>query len=149
MRGKVLLGCVAFIVLAAAEARDSLVAQGTARTVNVDVRVDCLAGRGVSFSLTPWTIDVAPGDSINWRLDQGANVTEMQIISKMPGNQWPFRRKPPYRSTKARPAGAQSLDNAQSALDAAKLVAPISGTVTALDLSIGEQVDTDSIKVHA
>ena len=72
MRGKVLLGCVAFIVLAAAEARDSLVAQGTARTVNVDVRVDCLAGRGVSFSLTPWTIDVAPGDSINWRLDQGA-----------------------------------------------------------------------------
>ena len=114
MRGKVLLGCVAFIVLAAAEARDSLVAQGTARTVNVDVRVDCLAGRGVSFSLTPWTIDVAPGDSINWRLDQGANVTEMQIISKMPGNQWPFRRKPPYRSTKARPAGAQSLDNAQS-----------------------------------
>ena len=114
MRGKVLLGCGAFIVLAAVEARDSLVAQGAARTVNVDVRVDCLAGRGVSFSLTPWTIEVQQGDSINWRLDQGANVASMDIISKMPGNQWPFRRKPPYRSTKARPAGAQSLDNAQT-----------------------------------
>jgi RND family efflux transporter MFP subunit len=38
-----------------------------------------------------------------------------------------------------------ALENAQSALDAAKLVAPISGTVTSLDLSIGEQVDTDSV----
>ncbi len=114
MRAKVLLGCCAFLVLAAAEAKDSLVAQGTFRTVNVDVRVDCLAGRGVSFSLTPWLIEVNPGDSINWRLDAGANVTQMDVISKSPGNAWPFRRKPPYRATKARPAGAQSLDNAQS-----------------------------------
>lgn len=38
-----------------------------------------------------------------------------------------------------------ALENAQSALDAAKLVAPISGTVTSLDLSIGEQADTESV----
>jgi HlyD family secretion protein len=37
------------------------------------------------------------------------------------------------------------LDNAQSALDAIKLIAPISGTVISLNLSIGEQVDTSSV----
>ena len=38
-----------------------------------------------------------------------------------------------------------ALENAQSALDATKLVAPISGTVTSLDLSIGAQVDAESV----
>jgi HlyD family secretion protein len=38
-----------------------------------------------------------------------------------------------------------ALDNAKSALEATQLVAPISGTVTSLNLSIGEQVDTSSI----
>ena len=38
-----------------------------------------------------------------------------------------------------------ALENAQSALQAAQLVAPISGTVTSLDLSPGEQVDTSSV----
>lgn len=38
-----------------------------------------------------------------------------------------------------------ALENAQSALDATQLVAPISGTVTSLDLSLGEQVDTSSV----
>ena len=113
MRAKVLLGCCAFLVLAAFEAKDSLVAQGAYRTVNVDVRVECLAGRGVSFSLTPWSIEMAAGDSINWRLEQGANVSEMEVIAKGPGNSWPFKKKPPYRSTKSKPAGAQSLDTNQ------------------------------------
>ena len=114
MRGKVLLGCSAFVVLAAFEARDSLVAQGTAKTVNVDVRIECLAGRGVSFSLTPWLIEVNRGDSINWRLDQSSNVNDMEIVSKMPGNRWPFRNKPPYNSAKGNPAGARALDNAET-----------------------------------
>jgi HlyD family secretion protein len=38
-----------------------------------------------------------------------------------------------------------ALENAQSALEARQLIAPISGTVTSLDLSVGEQVDTSSI----
>jgi multidrug efflux pump subunit AcrA (membrane-fusion protein) len=38
-----------------------------------------------------------------------------------------------------------ALENAESALEATQLVAPISGTVTSLDLSVGEQVDTSSI----
>lgn len=38
-----------------------------------------------------------------------------------------------------------ALENAASALEAAQLIAPIRGTVTSLDLSIGEQVDTSSI----
>jgi HlyD family secretion protein len=38
-----------------------------------------------------------------------------------------------------------TVENAKAALDATKLIAPISGTVTSLDLSIGEQVDTSSV----
>ncbi len=38
-----------------------------------------------------------------------------------------------------------AVDNAKAALDATELIAPISGTVTSLDLSVGKQVDTSSI----
>jgi HlyD family secretion protein len=38
-----------------------------------------------------------------------------------------------------------AADNAKAALDAIELIAPISGTVTSLDLSVGEQVDTTSV----
>jgi multidrug efflux pump subunit AcrA (membrane-fusion protein) len=38
-----------------------------------------------------------------------------------------------------------ALETAQSALDDTKLVAPISGTVTSLDLNVGEQAGTDSV----
>jgi HlyD family secretion protein len=38
-----------------------------------------------------------------------------------------------------------AVDNAEAALDATELIAPISGTVTSLDLSVGEQVDTSSV----
>jgi HlyD family secretion protein len=37
-----------------------------------------------------------------------------------------------------------AVKNAQSALDATKLIAPISGTVTALDVAVGEQGNTSS-----
>jgi HlyD family secretion protein len=39
----------------------------------------------------------------------------------------------------------QALKNAQTALDGTKLIAPISGTVTSLDISIGEQAGTSSV----
>ncbi|HEU0294313.1 MAG TPA: HlyD family efflux transporter periplasmic adaptor subunit [Anaerolineales bacterium] len=38
-----------------------------------------------------------------------------------------------------------ALENAQAELDATQLVAPISGTVTSLDLNVGEQAGTDSV----
>jgi len=38
-----------------------------------------------------------------------------------------------------------ALENTRSALEETKLLAPISGTVTALDLNVGEQVDTTSV----
>lgn len=38
-----------------------------------------------------------------------------------------------------------ALKNAESALEAEKLIAPISGTVTSLNLSVGAQVDTSSV----
>ena len=39
----------------------------------------------------------------------------------------------------------QAVDNAKAALDQSELIAPISGIVTSLDLSIGKQVDTSSV----
>jgi len=39
----------------------------------------------------------------------------------------------------------QTLINAQTALDAIKLIAPINGTVTSLDISVGEPVGTSSV----
>jgi len=39
----------------------------------------------------------------------------------------------------------QSLKNAQTALDKNKLIAPISGTVTALEVNVGEQAGTSSV----
>ena len=114
MRGKILLGCCAFVVVAAVATPVSLAAQGTPNNIRVDVRIHCLAGLGASYSLVPWVIEVAPNDSISWVLDQGANVSEMEIVSKMPGNQWPFQRRPPYRSTKAAAAGAQARDPGQT-----------------------------------
>jgi RND family efflux transporter MFP subunit len=39
----------------------------------------------------------------------------------------------------------QALKDARSALDATKLIAPISGTVTSLDVNVGEQVGTLSV----
>lgn len=39
----------------------------------------------------------------------------------------------------------KSLKNAQTALDATRLIAPIGGTVTSLDISIGEQAGTASV----
>jgi RND family efflux transporter MFP subunit len=38
-----------------------------------------------------------------------------------------------------------ALENAEAALEGTKLISPVSGTVTSLDLSIGEQIDTSSV----
>ncbi len=38
-----------------------------------------------------------------------------------------------------------AVDKAKSALEATKLIAPISGTITSLTLSVGQQVDTSSV----
>jgi HlyD family secretion protein len=38
-----------------------------------------------------------------------------------------------------------ALESAQSALESTQLVAPVSGTITSLDLRIGEQVDTSAV----
>jgi hypothetical protein len=113
MRREVLLGCCA-LVLAAVAIPESLGAQGTGNTLNVNVRVDCLAGRGASFSLVPWQVVVQPDDSVNWVLEFGANVSEMEILNRTPGNRWPFVSRPPYRVTKDRPIGARARQAGQS-----------------------------------
>ena len=112
MQAHVLLFGAAVAVIAAT------IDPGTSRTpqagsVEVSVRVDCLAGRGVAFSLTPWAARMNPGDSLSWVLDPQSNAESMEIQLVKGNNAWPFARKPPYRTTKGRPVGARGLDNNQ------------------------------------
>lgn len=85
-----------------------------AQTVEVHVRIECLAGRGASFSLVPWSITVYPTDSVAWLLDPQSNVGDMDILETR-GQGWPFRVKTPYKGTKVRPAGAKGFDAQQKA----------------------------------
>lgn len=114
MQASVLLLGGAVAVLASAIGAPDDPSPRAAQTVEVSVRVDCLAGRGVSFSLTPWSITLQPGDSVNWKLDSQANVDSMEVLETK-GKGWPFKRKPPYKSRRARAAGAQGLDPIQKA----------------------------------
>ena len=85
-----------------------------AGVVQVNVRVDCLAGRGVSFSLTPWIATVQPGDSISWMLDDQSNAESMEVVEIKGGNKnWPFAKKLPYKTRKGVGVGARTLDPVQ------------------------------------
>jgi hypothetical protein len=88
--------------------------QRPAQTVTVNVRVDCLAGRGVAFSLIPWAATLYPGDSIDWALDQTSTVDSMEIVD-LKGRGWPFKKKPPYKAKRGKGIGARDLDAAQKA----------------------------------
>ena len=112
MYAQVLLLGGAVAVLASVIERPDDPTQRAAQTVEVNMRIDCLAGRGVSFSLIPWAITVYPGDSIGWKLDPAANVDSVDVID-VKGKGWPFKKKPPYKSTKTKPAGARELDSEQ------------------------------------
>ena len=115
MHARVLVAGVAVAVFAStiAGAGEEARRQIQSRNVQVDVRIDCLAGRGVSFSLTPWAIRFNAGDSISWILDPQSNVDSMDVVEAAPGRGWPFARKPPYKSTRARANGARALDASQ------------------------------------
>ena len=109
MYAHVLLVGGAVALLASVIERPDDPTQRAAQTVEVNVRIDCLAGRGVSFSLIPWAINVYPGDSIDWKLDPAANVDSVEIID-VKAKGWPFKKKPPYKATKTKPVGARDLD---------------------------------------
>jgi hypothetical protein len=85
-----------------------------AGVVQINVRVDCLAGRGVSFSLTPWVATVQPGDSISWMLDEQSNAESLEVVQIRGNNNWPFAKKLPYRTRKGgQGVGARALDSNQ------------------------------------
>ena len=59
----------------------------------VNVRIDCLPRRAVEFTLSPWSVEVGPGDSVSWRLDARSSVDSMSIVDQ--SGRWPFRGRPP------------------------------------------------------
>ena len=110
-----LLGGVVAVVGSTALYASDPPAPPAAQTVTVNVRIDCLAGNGVSFSLLPWSITVAPGDSVNWMLDPGSNVDSMEV-QEVKGKGWPFKKKTPYKARKGgRGVGARELDSNEKA----------------------------------
>ena len=111
MRASVLLlgGVVAVVGSTALYASDPP-APPAAQTVAVNVRIDCLAGGGVSFSLVPWSIKLAPGDSVNWMLEPASNVDSMEV-QEVKGKGWPFKKKTPYKTKKGGSGvGARDLE---------------------------------------
>jgi hypothetical protein len=109
-KGILLLGgAVAVVASTRLAASDPPPVRRAAQTIDVAVRVDCLAGRGVSFSLIPWSVTVSQGDSINWILDPQSNVDSMEVVGTK-GKGWPFTRKPPYKVAKNKPNGAKDHD---------------------------------------
>lgn len=59
----------------------------------VNVRIECLPSRAVEFALSPWSVEVGPGDSVSWRLDPRSNVDSMTVVDA--SGRWPFRGRPP------------------------------------------------------
>jgi hypothetical protein len=78
-----------------------------ANQVDVTVDIRCLAGNGVSFSLTPWAARLAVGDSIAWVLHPDAQVPEITITSKQAA--WPFVAAPPYKGNSNRPPKGKGM----------------------------------------
>ena len=82
--------------------------QGTPpNQVDVTVDIRCQPGNGVSFSLTPWSAQLAVGDSIAWILHPDAQVTEITITSKQAA--WPFVAGPPYKGNARRPPKGKGM----------------------------------------
>ena len=75
------------------------------QVVAVDIR--CLSGNGVSFTLVPWGVPLALGDTIAWTLHPDASVPEITITSKK--NDWPFTAGPPYKGNAAKAAKAKGM----------------------------------------
>lgn len=90
-------GCIAIVAVAVvATSRKAEAQVQPGRQVNVAVDIRCLAGNGVSFSLTPWAAQLAPGDSIAWILSPDAGVPEITIVPK-DAKKWPYDDVPPFK----------------------------------------------------
>ena len=98
MRRLMKAGCIAIIAVAVLVGTSrSAEAQGLlGKQVNVAVDIRCLPGNGVSFSLTPWAAQLAPGDSIAWILSPDAGVPEITIVPK-DAKKWPYDDVPPFK----------------------------------------------------
>lgn len=117
MRRLMKAGCIAIIAAAVLIGTSSKAeAQGTlGKQVNVAVDIRCLAGNGVSFSLTPWKAELAPGDSIAWILSPDAGVPEITITSKQAA--WPYDDTPPYKGNAAKPPKLRKMKSSVKAGD--------------------------------
>jgi hypothetical protein len=102
-------GCIAIIAVAVLGAASKVEAQGAyvPKQVNVAVDIRCLPGNGVSFSLTPWRAELAPGDSVAWNLSPDAGVPEITITSKQAA--WPYDDTPPYKGNAAKAAKLRKM----------------------------------------
>lgn len=70
-------------------------------TTTVNVHVNC-QGTRVSFWVDPWTVSIAQGDDVHWRL-QGNSTSNAISVAPKRGGAWPFNGNP-VAGTKADPA---------------------------------------------
>lgn len=95
------LGVLAALSLAGASAHGAAAARrAVRRTVTVDVR--CADGQATSSSVSPETITIVQGDSLDWVLAAGATAESFEIVpvdhpSGRAARDWPFGDAPGAR----------------------------------------------------
>ena len=95
------LGVLAALSLAGASAHGAAAARrAVRRTVTVDVR--CTDGQATSSSVTPETVTMVQGDSLDWVLADGANAESFEIVPVdhprgRAAREWPFADAPGLR----------------------------------------------------
>jgi hypothetical protein len=79
----------------------SLTPTGVTRAATIQVTCD---DHSITFSVTPWAVHLAYGDSIGWNVAGGSNTQEV-TIDKV-GREWAFNDAPPFHAMPNRPARA-------------------------------------------
>lgn len=79
-----------------------------AATTTVNVHVNCQGSR-VSFWVDPWTVSIAQGEDVDWRLQGNSTSNSISVSAKRGGN-WPFAGSP-VAGTKANPARSGGAAN--------------------------------------
>ncbi|MEO8577592.1 MAG: hypothetical protein ABI556_12860 [Gemmatimonadales bacterium] len=107
-------GCIAIVAVAvfagSASRIEAQVGPYVGKQVNVAVDIRCLAGNGVQFSLTPWAVQIAQGDSVSWVLSPDAGVPEITITPKVP-TKWPYDDAGPYKGNAAKGPKVKKMKN--------------------------------------
>lgn len=80
---------------------------GPRATHRVDLAVACI-GDSVSFTLSPWYLRVARGDTVEWHMNVTAGQVDRFDIERTPRGRWPWKNR--IRGIPGRPAASPEIN---------------------------------------